>query len=83
MSNNGVMPTKATHRAKHNWRCALKGMAEREDPWADIVWDSIPVETAYRHMYNPLTKRWTKEEVVVKMETESFGKGAMRECFRM
>ena len=83
MNQNNCQSSQATHRAKLHWKSALKGMAEREDPWANLVWDNIAIETATRHSYNPLSKKWTKEKVVIKMEQESFGKGAMRECFRM
>lgn len=76
-------PTEASLRAKRNWRLALKGLSTREDPWSKLNWNSYPEERALRHRYNALTKKWKQDNVVVKIETESFGKGAMRECFRM
>jgi hypothetical protein len=33
--------------------------------------------------YNALTKTWKEDNVVVKMETDSFGQGAMRQCYRL
>jgi len=72
-----------TLRAKRNWRTALRGLSERQDPWKDFHWEDLPVERALRHRYNALTKKWRQDDCVVKMETVSFGKGAMRECFRM
>ena len=77
------LPKVAQTRAKKNWKIALKGLTEREDPWAQFHWEEIPTEKAVRYRYNPLTRKWREEEVVVKMEDEPFGKGAMRECFRM
>ena len=56
---------------------------DRGDPWEKFKLDELPVEKALRHRYSALLKKWNTEEVVVKMEKESFAKGAMRECFRM
>ena len=70
-------------RARKNWKKAMMGLSKKDDPWGAMMWDDIVMENGIRHRYNPLSKTWTKEKVVVKMEDESFGKGAMRECFRM
>lgn len=75
--------TSASLRAKRRWKNALKSLQARKDPWSDKIWEKLPVENAIRHKYNPLTKKWKQEPVMVKMEKERFGKGAMRECFRM
>ncbi len=75
--------TETYQRAKKNWRLALRKLADREDPWAKFRWDKIPTERATRHRYNPLTKKWKQDDVVVRMESKSFGRGAMRECFRL
>ncbi|CAM6055359.1 unnamed protein product [Sphagnum tenellum] len=83
LSGNCAQSAEATRRARKNWRFALRGMCERGDPWAEVHWDEIEVENAIRYRYNPLTKKWHEEMVVVKMDEETFGKGAMRECFRM
>jgi len=40
-------------------------------------------EKARRHRYNPMTQVWVKDDCLVKMDTEAFAHGAMRECFRM
>ena len=37
----------------------------------------------YIDRYNALTQTWSTEDVVVKMDSESFAEGAMRECYRM
>ena len=73
----------ATSRAKKNWRKAFTLIQDRGDPWAKFHLDELPVENAIRHRYNALKKTWQKEKVVVKIENEPFGHGAMRECFRM
>ena len=56
---------------------------DRGDPWEKFHLDDLTQEKAIRHRYNALSKTWTTEEVIVKMETTSFASGAMRECFRL
>jgi len=55
----------------------------RVDPWASFDLNNLPAEKATRHRYNAISKTWTLDEVIVKMDTKPFDKGAMRECFRM
>ena len=43
----------------------------------------MPVQKATRHIYNALSKTWTKNEVFIKMEDAHFDSGAMRVCYRM
>jgi hypothetical protein len=70
-------------RATKNWMKALNLTRERSDPWEIFHLDELPVEKAIRHRYSALTKKWSTEEVVVKMDKKSFAAGAMRECYRM
>lgn len=70
-------------RATKNWLKALHLTRERVDPWEKFHLSELPVEKAVRHRFNALTQTWSTEEVLVKMEKESFAAGAMRECFRM
>ena len=70
-------------RVKANWKKLLKASQTKGDPWANFRLDELPIENAVRYHYNALRKRWREEKVVVKIEKEAFGKGAMRECFRM
>jgi elongation factor 2 kinase len=62
--------------------CAAKAVAEA-DPWAKYQIEKVPAERVIRHLYQPLTKTWTKEETIVKVEKEPFTHGAMRFCYRM
>jgi elongation factor 2 kinase len=61
---------------------AAKAVAEG-DPWAKHKIEQIPAERVFRHLYQPLSKTWTKEETIVKVEKEYFTHGAMRWCYRM
>ena len=70
-------------KAKANWKKLLKASQTRADPWDDFQLDTLPVENAVRYRYNAMRKSWREERAVVKLEMESFGRGAMRECFRM
>ena len=71
------------NRATKNWLKALHLTSKHADPWEKFHFDDMPAEKAVRHKYNALSKTWTTEEVVVKIDKESFAAGAMRECFRM
>lgn len=71
------------NRATKNWLKALHLTRERGDPWEKFHLDELPAEKAVRHRYNALLKKWTTEDVMVKMDRESFAAGAMRECFRL
>mmetsp|Transcript_12989 Transcript_12989/g.30753 ORF Transcript_12989/g.30753 Transcript_12989/m.30753 type:complete len:750 (-) Transcript_12989:61-2310(-) len=62
--------------------CAAKVVSD-EDPWGKYEIEKIPAERVIRHLYQPLTKTWTMEETIVKMENEPFTHGAMRFCYRM
>lgn len=53
------------------------------DPWEKFHLDEYRTESAKRHRFHALKKRWVVDEVLVKMEKQPFGRGAMRECFRM
>ena len=53
------------------------------DPWECFHLEAMPVEKATRHIYNALSKSWTKDEVFIKIEEAPFDSGAMRVCYRM
>ena len=70
-------------KAKANWKKLLRASQTRTDPWEDFQLDVLPVENVVRYRYNALRKTWREDRNVAKVEKESFGRGAMRECFRM
>jgi len=73
--------------AKKNWFRAMRLAHEHAqghvDPWEKFHLNELPVETAVRHLYHPLTKTWSKKDVFVRIDTHPFDEGAMRECYRM
>jgi len=74
-------------RAKRNWframRLAHEHAAGGADPWDKFHLNELPVETAVRHLYDPLLQKWSKKDVYVRIDDQPFDQGAMRECFRM
>lgn len=73
-----------THQ-KHaqHWRQALLKARSHTDPWEKFHLEGHPTEKALRHRYNALKKEWVIDEVLVKMQTQSFAHGAMRKCYRI
>lgn len=74
----------STHKAVNLWKCALVKMRSVDlEPWNDFPWASYPTQTAIRHRYSAIKKKWVVDEIYVKLETTPFDRGAMRECFRL
>jgi elongation factor 2 kinase len=65
------------------WRTAALKAKELPDPWEGYHFDDIPEERVTRYMYNPRSGKWKTDEIVVKMQSQLFAHGAMRECYRM
>ncbi|XP_014671454.1 PREDICTED: eukaryotic elongation factor 2 kinase-like [Priapulus caudatus] len=55
----------------------------KDDPWADFSINELMTESVRRHRYSAIRKKWTTDEVQVKVEAVAFDRGAMRECFRL
>ncbi|CAG0922754.1 unnamed protein product, partial [Notodromas monacha] len=72
-----------TYSTREYWRKAAAKARALGDPWEKFHLNDYPVEKAKRYRYNALKKIWVEDDVVVKMEPNSFNRGAMRECFRM
>lgn len=69
--------------AKKLWKAAAVLARDLPDPWAGLGFEDLQEETVTRHMYNPRNGRWKTDTVIVKIQSESFAHGAMRECYRM
>ncbi|MPC14758.1 Eukaryotic elongation factor 2 kinase [Portunus trituberculatus] len=69
--------------AKMAWKNAVRKALALGDPWEKFHLNAYKTERARRHRYNAMRQTWTQDEVVIKMEKDSFNHGAMRECFRM
>ncbi|KAF3814204.1 hypothetical protein GH733_017820 [Mirounga leonina] len=64
------------------WKHAIEKAKHMPDPWAEFHLEDIATECATRHRYNAVTGEWLEDEVLIKMASQPFGRGAMRECFR-
>ncbi|KAM6166871.1 eukaryotic elongation factor 2 kinase isoform 2-T2 [Erethizon dorsatum] len=67
---------------KEAWKHAIEKAKHMPDPWAEFHLEDIATERATRHRYNAVTGEWLEDEVLIKMSSQPFGRGAMRECFR-
>ncbi|EPY74541.1 eukaryotic elongation factor 2 kinase [Camelus ferus] len=67
---------------KEAWKHAIEKAKHMPDPWAEFHLEDIATECATRHRYNAVTGEWLQDEVLIKMASQPFGQGAMRECFR-
>jgi len=76
-------PSKPQTRGKTNWKNALKLIKDRGDSWEKFHFEEMKEEKGIRKRYNPITREWVEDECVVKMDSQPFANGAMRECYRM
>ncbi|XP_028912013.1 eukaryotic elongation factor 2 kinase isoform X3 [Ornithorhynchus anatinus] len=67
---------------KEAWKHAIEKAKHMPDPWAEFHLEDIETQCATRHRYNAVTGEWVEDEVLIKMASKPFGRGAMRECFR-
>ncbi|XP_044289257.1 eukaryotic elongation factor 2 kinase isoform X3 [Varanus komodoensis] len=69
-------------RSREAWKHAIEKAKHMPDPWAEFHLEEIETENATRYRYNAVTGEWVEDEVLIKMASQPFGRGAMRECFR-
>ncbi|NXL92178.1 EF2K kinase, partial [Alectura lathami] len=67
---------------RETWKHAIQKAKHMPDPWAEFHLEDIETEHATRYRYNAVTGDWVEDEVLIKMASQPFGRGAMRECFR-
>ncbi|KAM8798492.1 eukaryotic elongation factor 2 kinase [Eudromia elegans] len=68
--------------SRETWKHAIEKAKHMPDPWAEFHLEDIETEYATRYRYNAVTGDWVEDEVLIKMASQPFGRGAMRECFR-
>lgn len=81
--SNVRRPSVVINQPRLRWVQAINKAMHLKDPWGDFSIANLPTETVRRHRYSPLKKKWTQDEVYVKVEKKAFNRGAMRECFRL
>ncbi|KAG8433097.1 hypothetical protein GDO86_017397 [Hymenochirus boettgeri] len=67
---------------KEAWKHAIQKAKQMPDPWAEFHLEDIETEHAIRHRYNAVSGQWVQDDVLIKMASQPFGRGAMRECYR-
>ncbi|XP_019962357.2 eukaryotic elongation factor 2 kinase isoform X4 [Paralichthys olivaceus] len=73
---------KSNFMYKDAWKHAIEKAKAMPDPWAQFHLEEIETEPCIRYRYNAITGEWAQDQIHIKMATQPFGKGAMRECFR-
>ncbi|KAK7502009.1 hypothetical protein BaRGS_00006761 [Batillaria attramentaria] len=76
-----VSESPSSHRSR--WINAIRKAKKAEDPWAEFHIEDCETEVCVRHRYNALKKMWITDNVLVKMESKPFTRGAMRQCYRL
>ncbi|KAM4025316.1 eukaryotic elongation factor 2 kinase isoform 3-T3 [Anomaloglossus baeobatrachus] len=71
-----------TDRGREAWKHAIQKAKQMPDPWAEFHLEDIDTEHAIRHRYNAVSGQWVQDDVLIKMASQAFGRGAMRECYR-
>lgn len=74
---------KRTLSTREHWLVAMDKALHLSDPWESFHLEALPLKVAKRYRYNALKKSWLIDQVTVKMASQPFSHGAMRECFRM
>uniref|UniRef100_A0A8B9K7L5 Eukaryotic elongation factor 2 kinase n=1 Tax=Astyanax mexicanus TaxID=7994 RepID=A0A8B9K7L5_ASTMX len=75
----------AVHKVIHvqaTWKHAIEKARAMPDPWAEFHLEEVETEPCIRYRYNAITGDWVQDQVFIKMSSQPFGKGAMRECYR-
>ncbi|KHJ98534.1 MHCK/EF2 kinase domain protein [Oesophagostomum dentatum] len=66
------------------WRnVARRAHHSTNDPWSHFFVYEVPVTRAKRYRYSSIRKSWTEDIVEVRLHSEPFARGAMRECYRL
>ncbi|XP_063286437.1 eukaryotic elongation factor 2 kinase isoform X3 [Pelobates fuscus] len=71
-----------TDRGREAWKHAIQKAKQMPDPWAEFHLEDIETEHGIRHRYNAVSGQWVQDDVLIKMASQAFGRGAMRECYR-
>ncbi|XP_026078750.1 eukaryotic elongation factor 2 kinase isoform X2 [Carassius auratus] len=71
-----------TEKSRATWRHAIQKAKALPDPWAEFHLEEIETERCTRYRYNAVTGEWAKDDIYIKVSSQVFGKGAMRECYR-
>ncbi|XDV44920.1 hypothetical protein PO909_013132 [Leuciscus waleckii] len=71
-----------TEKGRATWKHAIEKAKAMPDPWAEFHLEEIETDRCTRYRYNAVTGEWAKDDIFIKISSQPFGRGAMRECFR-
>ncbi|XP_052427000.1 eukaryotic elongation factor 2 kinase isoform X3 [Carassius gibelio] len=71
-----------TEKGRATWKHAIEKAKAMPDPWAEFHLEEIEKERCTRYRFNAITGEWAKDDIFIKVSSQPFGKGAMRECYR-
>ncbi|XP_076856168.1 eukaryotic elongation factor 2 kinase isoform X2 [Brachyhypopomus gauderio] len=71
-----------SEKGRATWKHAIEKARSMPDPWAEFHLEDVETEPCVRYRYNAISGEWVQDQVFIKMASQPFGKGAMRECFR-
>lgn len=60
--------SKSGSQQKLHWTAAINKAMSMDDPWSDFPINELDTEIVKRHRYSALRKKWTTDEVQVKIE---------------
>ncbi|KAG1957996.1 eukaryotic elongation factor 2 kinase [Pimephales promelas] len=78
--SNSLPKNSFTYKA--TWKHAIEKAKAMPDPWAEFHLEEIETERCTRYRYSAVTGEWAKDDICIKISSQPFGRGAMRECFR-
>ncbi|XP_051522724.1 eukaryotic elongation factor 2 kinase-like isoform X2 [Myxocyprinus asiaticus] len=72
-----------TERGQATWKHAIEKAKAMPDPWVEFHLEEMETERCTRYRYSAVTGEWAKDDIFIKISSQPFGKGAMRECYRV
>ena len=70
-SESSIPRSKSDSEWKQTWISAALRAKDAKDPWAQFdIPSQFETERAFRYRYNALEKKWIKDEIEVKMQSE-------------
>lgn len=57
---------------KRQWKAAVRMARGLQDPWVELGFEDIEEESVIRHMYNPRTRNWKNDRIIVKIQPKVF-----------
>jgi hypothetical protein len=84
LSSPSTPTTPSSPSKRQHWRWAATKGRHTRDPWAAFkMEENCVTEAALRYRYNAKLRTWATDDITVKLQSQSFAHGALRNCYRM